>query len=136
FQAEDGIRAFHVTGVQTCALPISAVLGPALQEHNLVTRQGEALFTLNGNRVALGSGYPGAAPDGTVEPGVAWVYATGAMFYYRSYVVVTRVDSIDRSKNTIEAMAERHYVIGWDCCLLAAPISTGGVVTGAFNMET
>src|SRR5690606_40024673 len=25
FQAEDGIRAFHVTGVQTCALPISAV---------------------------------------------------------------------------------------------------------------
>src|SRR5690606_15175732 len=25
FQAEDGIRDFHVTGVQTCALPISAV---------------------------------------------------------------------------------------------------------------
>src|SRR5690606_39997785 len=25
FQAEDGIRAFHVTGVQTCALPISVV---------------------------------------------------------------------------------------------------------------
>src|SRR5690606_39768171 len=24
FQAADGIRAFHVTGVQTCALPISA----------------------------------------------------------------------------------------------------------------
>src|SRR5690606_40175596 len=26
FQAEDGIRDFHVTGVQTCALPISADL--------------------------------------------------------------------------------------------------------------
>src|SRR5436309_4997227 len=25
FQAEDGIRDFHVTGVQTCALPISTV---------------------------------------------------------------------------------------------------------------
>src|SRR5690606_40202050 len=25
FQAEDGIRYFHVTGVQTCALPIFAV---------------------------------------------------------------------------------------------------------------
>src|SRR5690606_40043791 len=24
-QAEDGIRDFHVTGVQTCALPISAI---------------------------------------------------------------------------------------------------------------
>src|SRR5207302_6856737 len=26
FQAEDGIRDFHVTGVQTCALPISLVV--------------------------------------------------------------------------------------------------------------
>src|SRR5690606_40216704 len=26
FQAEDGIRDFHVTGVQTCALPIYAFL--------------------------------------------------------------------------------------------------------------
>src|SRR2546426_5094209 len=27
FQAEDGIRDYKVTGVQTCALPISVVLG-------------------------------------------------------------------------------------------------------------
>src|SRR5690606_40828346 len=27
-QAEDGIRGFHVTGVQTCALPISAATLP------------------------------------------------------------------------------------------------------------
>src|SRR5690606_40799528 len=27
FQAEDGIRDFHVTGVQTCALPISRMRG-------------------------------------------------------------------------------------------------------------
>src|SRR5690606_39482780 len=41
FQAEDGIRDFHVTGVQTCALPISmrtvreiyAWLGEALPPH-------------------------------------------------------------------------------------------------------
>src|SRR5207302_3068616 len=29
FQAEDGIRDFHVTGVQTCALPIWRVVGTA-----------------------------------------------------------------------------------------------------------
>src|SRR5690606_10344563 len=29
FQAEDGIRDFHVTGVQTCALPICLDLFPA-----------------------------------------------------------------------------------------------------------
>src|SRR5690606_40745583 len=28
FQAEDGIRDFHVTGVQTCALPICRESGP------------------------------------------------------------------------------------------------------------
>src|SRR5215475_15492419 len=37
FQAEDGMRAFHVTGVQTCALPISGsftrVLHPRLGRH-------------------------------------------------------------------------------------------------------
>src|SRR5690606_39722564 len=31
FQAEDGIRDFHVTGVQTCALPISG-RSPSLAE--------------------------------------------------------------------------------------------------------
>src|SRR5690606_39528197 len=30
FQAEDGIRAFHVTGVQTCALPICTSSGREL----------------------------------------------------------------------------------------------------------
>src|SRR5256885_11501587 len=29
FQAEDGIRDYKVTGVQTCALPISTARGPA-----------------------------------------------------------------------------------------------------------
>src|SRR5690606_40357917 len=36
FQAEDGIRDFHVTGVQTCALPIW-VLGPMLADGLLLT---------------------------------------------------------------------------------------------------
>src|SRR5690606_39813673 len=37
FQAEDGIRDFHVTGVQTCALPI---LWPAI-EHLALELQNE-----------------------------------------------------------------------------------------------
>src|SRR5256885_10326730 len=31
FQAEDGIRDYKVTGVQTCALPIYGLLGAALE---------------------------------------------------------------------------------------------------------
>src|SRR5690606_39615664 len=33
FQAEDGIRDFHVTGVQTCALPICPLIVNRLDYH-------------------------------------------------------------------------------------------------------
>src|SRR5207249_8930863 len=35
FQAEDGIRDRNVTGVQTCALPISAEADPPVRDHGL-----------------------------------------------------------------------------------------------------
>src|SRR5690606_39643332 len=34
FQAEDGIRDFHVTGVQTCALPIYASFLKSFMSHS------------------------------------------------------------------------------------------------------
>src|SRR5690606_39438747 len=37
FQAEAGIRAFHVTGVQTCALPISCRKYPGLSNARRIT---------------------------------------------------------------------------------------------------
>src|SRR5690606_41030138 len=37
FQAEDGIRDFHVTGVQTCALPISGYLQFSASSANLTS---------------------------------------------------------------------------------------------------
>src|SRR5690606_40576705 len=42
FQAEDGIRDFHVTGVQTCALPISVLMFTSGPNH------GEAIGNLFG----------------------------------------------------------------------------------------
>src|SRR5690625_7647184 len=44
FQAEDGIRAGHVTGVQTCALPISASACPVGEG----SAQGGGLHLLRG----------------------------------------------------------------------------------------
>src|SRR5690606_39784647 len=46
FQAEDVIRDFHVTGVQTCALPI-LVLRRRL--HHLVNPDADDLFALTGD---------------------------------------------------------------------------------------
>src|SRR2546426_7234721 len=43
FQAEDGIRDYKVTGVQTCALPISAEVGdplPVAMEYPLAQARG------------------------------------------------------------------------------------------------
>src|SRR5690606_20885352 len=45
FQAEDGIRAFHVTGVQTCALPIWAIRPTA----NVQIYTAERLPTVTGD---------------------------------------------------------------------------------------
>src|SRR5690606_40116345 len=39
FQAEDGIRDFHVTGVQTCALPICQTDPRLLRERKRICRR-------------------------------------------------------------------------------------------------
>src|SRR5690606_40660638 len=55
FQAEDGIRDFHVTGVQTCALPISSSLGYTNTTMNVGSIQNQGL-ELGIDAVAINSG--------------------------------------------------------------------------------
>src|SRR5690606_40113417 len=52
FQAEDGIRDFHVTGVQTCALPIYEIaeLPAELQPKLLKFLETRSFRRLGGNR--------------------------------------------------------------------------------------
>src|SRR5690606_39812450 len=52
FQAEDGIRDFHVTGVQTCALPISHTMGVG-RSRLACTASADALLTGWAMMVAL-----------------------------------------------------------------------------------
>src|SRR5690606_41784502 len=44
FQAEDGIRDFHVTGVQTCALPISGDLKLAMKLQSMIDPLKDAVY--------------------------------------------------------------------------------------------
>src|SRR5690606_39866237 len=46
FQAEDGIRDFHVTGVQTCALPISRPRWPEPKRRSTVSPSAASSTTL------------------------------------------------------------------------------------------
>src|SRR5690606_40278424 len=73
FQAEDGIRDFHVTGVQTCALPIYRLfdldLGPAAMAFaGASTPQDQRDM----DRVLLDAGVPGFAGAWLRHRGLDW----------------------------------------------------------------
>lgn len=124
----DGVGVIHIP---VAVLEIAAA-------NALLERSGPQLRTAGGQLVAVGAGYPGTAPDGiTPAAGVVWIYATGAMFGYRSEIFVhDPVQALDRNVNTVKMIAERTYLLGWDCCHFAVPVSLGGVVSGTFNAAT
>lgn len=100
---------------------------PTLAAWDLVMERDGRLYTPAGNLIVVGGGYTGSGPDGTAPAdGTAWIYATGAVFGYRSPVrVMSPRESIDRAENTLKMIAERTYVLGFECCLLAANVTLG-----------
>jgi hypothetical protein len=107
---------------------VPAELGAAVANAGLAKPEGRRLKTLNGNLVAVGNGYPGTSPAGAAPAaGTAWIYGTGPVFAYRSRVEIPSLPSIiNRASNSVEALAERTYVLGFDCCLVAALVDVGG----------
>jgi hypothetical protein len=117
----DGVGVIHVP----------RVLAAALADSMLLVRDGSRYRTPNGNLVVLGAGYRGTNPAGATISGQVTVYATGAMFIYRARArIMNGSGAFNRAENTLEAIIERNYLIGWDCCHLAINISTGGVDAG------
>lgn len=97
---------------------------PLFNQAYLLETEDGRLITGNGNVVVAGTGYPGTAPDGTVTAGARWIYMTPRIFGYRSDVrTFVRESTLDRTVNTVRAVAERTYVLGYDCCLVAVPVS-------------
>lgn len=121
---EDAMRDCY-PGVATIHMPIR--LAALAAEANLIAPRSGVMYTTTiGSKVVIGD-YPGTAPDGTTTAGTTWLYATGEVFFARDREP-TRfrpVDSFDRAVNTVEMLAERTYVIGWDCCLTTIPILNG-----------
>lgn len=85
------------------------------------------LRTVAGNLVVAGQGYTGSGPDGSAPAtGTSWIYATGALFAYRSDVFVRDFPgTLDRAKNTVRKIASRTYLLGFECCHLAALLNLG-----------
>lgn len=114
----EGLLADCYNGQGVIHVPMSVfpVLGGAMNSG--FAQRGAQIITSNGNVVAVGAGYPGTGPDGVAPPaGQAWIYGTGAVFMYRGTVrAIPPAQSMNRAENTIEMIAERTYVFGWDCC--------------------
>lgn len=110
---------------------VPAVALPTLDAWGLVKASTGILKTLNGNLVAVGSGYAGTSPTGAAATvGTTWIYATGAVMMRRGAVKIAPLrESIDRKNNTVEMIAERTYVLGWDCCHAAVQVDIGVSVT-------
>lgn len=124
---EDAMRDCY-PGVPTIHMPIR-LAAIAVDHHLIEPRNGIMRTVSTGAKVVIGD-YPGTAPDGTEPPAnTTWMYATGEVFYIREPQPHTfrPVESFDRNVNTLSMIAERTYVIGWDCCLLAIPVLNGEI---------
>ena len=85
------------------------------------------LRTLAGNLVVPGVGYTGSSPAGAAPAaGTSWIYATGAVFGFRSAVSVREFPgTFDRAENTVRMIASRRYLFGFECCHYAALVILG-----------
>jgi hypothetical protein len=102
-------RRYHGTGVIHMNRGTAVLLAPHL------VREGGSLQTIAGTPVVAGAGYNQDLVDPT--PGPAVIFGTGAVEVRRSAEVLT-LDSWDTAINDHYVLAERTYVVGWDCYLI------------------
>lgn len=131
----EGALADCYNGVGVIHVPRE--LNATFQNADLIIPDGTRYRTANGNIVVFGSGYTGSSPSGATTDSLAWIYATGALFIYRGPVTVMRTrESFDRATNTVYAIAERTYLVGWDCCHIATNVTLGGIGAGTSGDPT
>lgn len=124
-------------GTPTIHVPRRAVA--QLAAYMQLVPDGDRYRTVSGSIVVAGSGYGLEGPTGVAPTdGTGWFYATGAVKVWRSGIsaYTGAADSLDRSKNFTHMVAERTYVIGWDCCHFAQQVRFGGVDAGAVGQST
>ncbi|MER7488721.1 hypothetical protein ABTY20_23010 [Streptomyces sp. NPDC126497] len=109
-------------------VPVAALA--TLKARSLIRKDDDepgVLRTPGGHRIVAAAGYSGTGPDGSAPAaGAVWLYATGALFGFRSDVAVRDFPgTFDRATNTIHKMASRTYLFGWECAHLAALMTLG-----------
>lgn len=89
----------------------------ATMASDVLAREAGRLVTTVGSPVVAGGGYGDDPPSEAAGQG-GMVIASGPLVIYRSEVLdVGR--TYDQSVNSIDALVERNYVVGWDCAAVA-----------------
>lgn len=122
----------------TGVIHVNTELLAHLKAQHLVHEDGGVYYTCAGNKVAVSAAYLAGHPSTGPQVGVSWMYGTGPVFMYSSEgrLIGDTTEAFDRGVDTLKRIYERTYVLGFDCCLFAVPVSTGGVVTGTINSAT
>ena len=81
--------------------------------------EGGRLFTVMGTPVVAGGGYDQV---GSSAPSTGMIYGSGPLVLYRGDVD-TRQSALDRSVNKASIVAQRDYVLGWDCVTVGAEVT-------------
>lgn len=110
-------------GVGVIHAPVE-VAGPAAKEQQIRWEQSKPVTTL-GTRYSFGA-YPNSDKTGAIAAeGTAWLVGTGAVNLRRSEtkMVGNFAESVDPITNEIHALAERTYVVAWECVTAAVLVT-------------
>ncbi len=94
-----------------------------MKSEHLIEFDGKRWRTPMGSVVSPGC-YAGTDPDGAEpDPGVFWIYATGQTTVWRSAdAFIAPVEGAwNRTTNEYTGLAEREYVVTFECAIYAAP---------------
>jgi hypothetical protein len=118
---------------------VPVILAASLSARGMLTVQNGKLYTYAGNRVIVGRGYDDTYGQGGAAnaAGTTQMWATSPVFGLRSQPrAFTGVEILDRTTNTIKAIAEQTFLLGWQCCLIGITVTTGGLVSSGFGSAT
>lgn len=85
--------------------------------------EGGRLFTVMGTPVVAGGGYDAIGDD---VPNTGLIFGSGPLVLYRGDVD-TNQSAVDKSNNQVSIVAQRDYVLGWDCLVVAAEVTLTNV---------
>lgn len=89
--------------------------------------EGGRMLTALGTPVVIGAGYVSGSSTAT---DLGTIIATGPMVMYRGDID-TRENAVNKAINSVSIIAQRDYVIGWDCSALAVDVSLCNVCSPA-----